>query len=161
MLEDWRALSLLDPALQQDRQRNRRLGWGQRLGLPLRPLLLAAAADPLAVARRLQIPGQQQQWLDQMLELRRWLLTDAPALTATPDGWTTALEGRGWSPQAVALTVAQQPPQWRPLLRWWGRWRHIQSPQSARQLIAEGWQPGPGLGEELRRRRGVLLDQGR
>ena len=161
LLEDWRALSLLDPALQRDQQRNRRLGWGQRLGLPLLPLLLAAAMDPLAVARRLQIPGQQQQWLEQMLELRRWLLTDAPALAATPDGWTTALEGRGWSPQAVALTVAQQPPQWRPLLRWWGRWRHIQSPQSARQLIAEGWQPGPGLGEELRRRRGVLLDQGR
>ena len=161
LLDQWGALPLLDTALQADPQRTRRLRWGQRLGLPLMPLLLAGAKDPLAVARRLQIPGQQQQWLAQMLELRGWLPENAPPLDARPSTWATALEQRGWSPQAVALMVALQPRQWRPLLRWWGRWRHAVSPLTARDLIASGWQPGPGLGDELRRRRCLLLDQGR
>ena len=161
LLDQWQALPLLDAGLQQDPERTRRLRWGQRLGLPLLPLLLAGAADPLAVARRLQIPGQQQQWLAQMLALRCWLVEKAPSLDASPSVWATALEQQGWSPEAVALLVALQPQQWRPLLRWWGRWRHVVSPLTARELIASGWQPGPGLGEELRRRRRWLLDQGR
>ena len=161
LLEEWQALTLLDSALQRDHQRARRLLWGQRLGLPLMPLLLAAASDPSALARRLQIPGQQQQWLEQMHELRGWLLDGAPPLDASPSTWSTSLEQQGWSPQAVALMVALKPLHWRPLLRWWGRWRHVVSPITARELIASGWQAGPGLGDELRRRRRLLLDQGR
>ena len=161
LLEGWQALPLLDSALQRDAQRSRRLLWGKRLGLPLMPLLLAAAAEPLALARRLQIPGQQQQWLAQMLELRSWLLEGAPSVDAPPSLWTTSLEQRGWSPQAVGLMVALKPQQWRPLLRWWGRWRHVVSPITARELIASGWQPGPGMGAELHRQRCLLLDQRR
>ncbi|QNJ27966.1 CCA tRNA nucleotidyltransferase [Synechococcus sp. A15-24] len=161
LLESWHAMALVDPCLQRDPERTRRLRWGQRLGLPLMTALLAAAADPWAVARRLQIPGQQQQWLERLPSLQGWLASHPLPVQASPDAWTTALERGGWPPQTVALMVTLRPAAWRPLLRWWGRWRHIQSPQNARQLIAEGWQPGPGLGEELRRRRGVLLDQGR
>ena len=161
LLESWQAMALVDPCLQRDPERTRRLRWGQRLGLPLMTALLAAAADPGAVARRLQIPGEQQQWLERLPSLQGWLGSHPLPIHASPDAWTTALERGGWPPQTVALMVTLRPAAWRPLLRWWGRWRHIQSPQSARQLIAEGWQPGPGLGEELRRRRGVLLDQGR
>ena len=161
LLESWQAMALVDPCLQRDPGRTRRLRWGQRLGLPLMTALLAAAADPGAVARRLQIPGQQQQWLERLPSLQGWLASHPLPVQASPDAWTTALERGGWPPQTVALMVTLRPAAWRPLLRWWVRWRHIQSPQNARQLIAEGWQPGPGLGEELRRRRGVLLDQGR
>ena len=161
LLESWQAMALVDPCLQRDPGRTRRLRWGQRLGLPLMTALLAAAADPGAVARRLQIPGQQQQWLERLPSLQGWLASHPLPIQASPDAWTTALERGGWPPQTVALMVTLRPAAWRPLLRWWGRWRHLQSPQSARQLMAEGWQPGPTLGEELRRRRGVLLDQGR
>jgi len=161
LLDSWQALALLDPCLQCDPERTRRLRWGQRLGLPLMTSLLAAAVDPGAVARRLQIPGQQQRWLERLPSLQAWLSSDPLPVTASPDAWTTALESGGWPPQTVALLVTMRPAAWRPLLRWWGRWRHLQSPQSARQLMAEGWHPGPTLGEELRRRRGVLLDQGR
>ena len=54
------------------------------------------------------------------------------------EGVSSWLEQRGWSPQAVALMVALQPRQWRPLLRWGGRWRHAVSPLTARDLIASG-----------------------
>ena len=160
-LEQWEALALLDQDLQRDPQRSRRLRWAVRLGLPLLPVLLAAASEPMAVAERLEIPGRQQQWLQQLPALQRWLRCDAPSLNATPATWTEALEGCGWSPELVALAVALRPPQWKSLLRWWGRWRHVKSTRTAQELLADGWRPGAALGEELRRLRRLALERSR
>jgi len=161
LLEQWQALPLLDSQLQKDPKRTQRLRWAQRLGLPLMPALLSGTADPVAVAKRLQIPGKQQQWLQQCGELRDWLVDTPPPLEATPSIWSTAIEQQGWQPEAVALAVTHQPEQWKPLLRWWGRWCKIQAPQTARDLITAGWQPGPAIGEELRRQRCAAQDRSR
>ena len=161
LLEQWQALPLLDAQLQRDPGRTQRLHWARRLGLPLMPALLAGAADPVALAQRLQIPGKQQQWLKQCGALCDWLMDNPPVLQASPSIWSTALEQKGWQPEAVALAVTLRPKQWRPLLRWWGRWRGIQAPQTARDLIAAGWQPGPAIGEELRRQRSAAQDRSR
>ena len=161
LLEQWQALPLFDAQLQNDQRRTQRLHWARRLGLPLMPSLLLGAADPVAVAQRLQIPGKQQQWLQQCGELRDWLVDSSLPLEATPSVWSTALEQRGWPPEVVALVVTLQPKQWKPLLRWWGRWRRIQAPQTARDLIAAGWQQGPAIGEELRRQRSSAQDSSR
>ena len=161
LLDQWQALPLLDAQLQRDPGRTQRLHWARRLGLPLMPALLAGAADPVALAERLQIPGKQQQWLKQCGALCDWLMDNPPCLQASPSIWSTALEQKGWQPEAVALAVTLRPKQWRPLLRWWGRWRGIQAPQTARDLIAAGWQPGPAIGEELRRQRSAAQDRSR
>ena len=161
LLEQWGALSLLDVQLQEDPRRMERLRWARRLGLPLMPALLLGAADPVAVAQRLQIPGKQQQWLQQCGEIRHWLVDTPPSLQPSPSSWSKALEQQGWQPEAVALVVTLRPRQWKPLLRWWGRWRKIQAPQTARDLIAAGWQPGPAIGEELRRQRSAAQDSSR
>ena len=160
-LEQWQALGLLDQALHRDPQRSRRLRWAARLGLPLLPVLLAAAAEPEAVAERLEIPGRQQKWLQQLPALQRWLRCEAPSLNATPAAWTEALESRGWSPDLVALAVTLRPPQWKSLLRWWGRWRHVKPTRTARELLEEGWQPGAALGAELRLLRRRALEGSR
>ena len=157
LLEQWQALPLLDPALQRDPQRTRRLRWGQRLGLPLMPLLLAGASDPLALARRLQIPGQQQQWLAQMLDLGCWLAEQAPPPEAPPSTWTISLEQNGWSPEAVALLVAQQP---RSGGRCCGGGALAPCSLIARERMAAGWKPGQHSGRSQRRRH-ALLDQSR
>merc|ERR1711995_30972 len=46
LLVSWQAMALVDPGLQRDAERTRRLRWGKRLGLPLMSALLAAASDP-------------------------------------------------------------------------------------------------------------------
>ena len=155
-LQSWGALRLLDPALQADPRLLRRLLQAQRLQLPLLPALVAGADDPLELAARLQLPQQHQRWLLQMQDLRAWLQANAceDALACwTAEEWCDALEQQAWSVQAVALLVTQNPPQRRPLLRWWGRWRHCRSPSTAKDLLAQGWQPGPALGAELQRLR--------
>ncbi|AII47856.1 tRNA nucleotidyltransferase [Synechococcus sp. KORDI-52] len=161
LLEQWQALPLLDPQLQSDPRRTQRLRWAQRLGLPLMPALLLGAVHPVALAQRLQIPGKQQQWLQQCGALGDWLEETPLPLQASPSVWSAAIEHQGWPPEAVALAVTLKPKHWKPLLRWWGRWRRIQAPQTARDLIAAGWQPGLAIGDELRRQRSAAQDRSR
>ncbi len=159
LLDQWHAFPLLDPQLQNDSRRIQRLRWAQRLGLPLMPAFLLGAEDPVAVAKRLQIPGRQQQWLQQCGEICEWIAEDPPSLRASPSIWSTALEQQGWSPEGVALVITRRPQQWKPLLRWWGRWRKIKSPKTARQLLDSGWSSGPALGQELKRLRREAQDK--
>jgi len=167
LLQAWRGLELLDPGLQSDGRILRRLGQAQRLGLPLLTALVAGAADPIALAARLQLPLQQQRVLQQQHCLLAWLAEVRPEQVSawSAADWTQALERQGWAPEAVAHAVcvlAQQAADgalWKPLLRWWGRWRHLQAAVTAKDLMAQGWKPGPALGEELRRLRWQRLEQ--
>ena len=160
-LHQWNALSLIDPSLQEDHLMMRRLHWAQRLNLPLLPALVSGATDPLSVAQRLQLPGHQQHWLSQMVDLKQWLLVDAPSVSSLPSVWSEALEALGPKAESVALLICLMPVQWKPLLRWWGRWRKIKSLKTARQLLDSGWHPGPALGKELNRLRREAQDRSR
>ncbi len=166
LLQEWGGLGLLDPGLQSEAWILRRLGQARRLGLPLLTALVAGAADPIALAARLQLPLQQQRVLQQQQCLLAWLAEVRPeqVLAWSAADWTQALEREGWAPEAVAHAVcvlaqkgADGPP-WKPLLRWWGRWRHLQAAVTAKDLMAQGWKAGPALGEELRRLRWQRLE---
>ena len=155
-LQAWGALPLLSQALQNDRLLVRRLRRAERLGVPLLCALVAASESPLDLAQRLQLPMQQQRWINQQMGFQVWLAEQV--LPLPWQGWSAArwseeLEAQAWSPEMVALQVALMPPCWRPLLRWWGRWRQVKPSQTARELIAQGLQPGPQLGEVWRRSR--------
>ena len=161
LLQAWRGLELLDPGLQSDGRILRRLGHAQRLGLPLLTALVAGAADPIALAARLQMPLKQQRVLQQQQRLLDWLAEMSPKQVSawSAADWTEALERQNFVPEAVAHAVCVLPQPaadagfWKPLLRWWGRWRHLQADVTAKDLMAGGWKPGPALGEELRRLR--------
>lgn len=155
-LQSWGALRLLDSGLQTDPRLLRRLFQARRLELPLLSALVAGANDPPELGARLQLPQQQQRWLQQMQDLRAWLqshTSDEPWAEWTAERWCDALEYQGWGAEAVGLLLIQNPPCKRPLLRWWGRWRHCKSPLTASDLLARGWKPGPALGAELQRLR--------
>jgi poly(A) polymerase len=160
-LQRWGALMLLDASLQADRHWHRRLRWALRAGLPLLPALLAAAADPVALAERLQLPHRQHRLLVSFVALRRRLQDLAGEADGhgplwrgwRADQWTALLEEPGHGPEAVALALASAIGPRRPLLRWWLRWRHLDGTLTAAALLAEGLRPGPELGERLRRSR--------
>ena len=161
LLQAWGGLALLDPALQQDPRLLRRLAQAQRLGLPLLTALVAGAADPVALADRLQLPLQQQRQLQQLADLLQLLQAqfDCNWGSWTAAEWSEALEQQGVAPEAVAHAVCLLAADsatagvWKPLLRWWGRWRHVQAPVTARELMSQGWSAGPALGAELQRLR--------
>lgn len=141
-------MALLDDALQQDDRLHRRLHQASRLGLPLLPCLVAAACDPSSLALRLQIPRQQQIWIAELIDLRCWLADRVQQQDWRTWGaleWTKRLERRRCATEVVALAVLDHTEFRRPLLRWWGRWRHVTATLRARDLIDQGFQPGPGV----------------
>ena len=155
-LQRWGALSLLDDQLQADHLWPCRLRWAAHLGIPRILALVLGAASPLAVAARLQLSHQQQGMLKESLVLQQFLAGSDVAEgwpDWTPARWCEALEQMCWRPEAVALTICTGVPMWHKLFRWFYRWRHVCPQQSAQQLMAEGWRPGPDLGAELRRQR--------
>jgi len=148
-LQDWGGLVLLDLQLQADRHWRRRLRWAERLGVPPLAALLACAADPLALAERLQLPHRQHRLLAGFLSLRQRLNNEASPTNAAQ--WCTLLEAPGFCADAVALALAAGVGPRRPLRRWWLRWRHLDAGTSAAELMAsEGLRPGPAVGERLR-----------
>jgi poly(A) polymerase len=162
LLQAWGALPLLDAALQGDPSLLRRIRWGQWLGLTRLTVLVAGAADPLALAERLQLPHREHRLLEQALRLHDRLqeLAIDPALERAPmdaSGWAALLEQHGWSAEAVALRLACGQRPRRPLLRWWARWRHVQPARNAQQLLEAGMHPGPALGQRLRQLRAERL----
>ena len=159
-LQGWGGLALLDPALQRDRHWRRRLHWAHRFALPPLTALIAVAEDPPALAERLQLPHAQVRLLRHGLDLRRRLESLPPEASASwaPSRWTSFLEQGSGAAEAVALALCSGLAPRRPLLRWWLRWRHQQSPLTAVALMAQGLKPGPELGCHLRRLRLEAID---
>ncbi len=154
-LQDWGALILLDQGLQSDHQWSRRLHWAKRFGIHPLTALIAGAREPLVLAKRLQLPQNQQKLILEVSKLNDLLRSKniKDFFDWTPAHWCKFLESNEWSPPAIALTISTGNHLWRPMFRWWSKWRHIKSPISANKLIQQGWQPGPSLGKELNRLR--------
>jgi len=156
-LQGWGGLVLLDAQLQAQTRWRQHLAWGERWQLPLLPLLVGGARDPVALARRLQLPHGQVRLLQRALQLGDCL--QHSALPAAPSEWCALLEGPGFGAQVVAVALAIGLGPRRPLLRWYHRWRHVSAPLDGAALLAQGWPAGPGLGDELRRLRAQRLDR--
>ncbi|MFN9693070.1 MAG: CCA tRNA nucleotidyltransferase [Synechococcaceae cyanobacterium] len=161
-LQSWGGLALLDAQLQRDHSWHRRLRWAARADLPPLAALVASAADPVALAERLQLPHRQQHLLTGLMRLSERLAGLPPeAKQWPPSRWSSLLEEHGWVPEAVALALACAVGPRRPLLRWWLHWRRIGAPLSARELMAMGLSPGPALGRRLTELRQQRLDRER
>ena len=158
-LQQWGGLALLDPGLQRSRHWWLALKRANRWQLPLLPVLLACADDPVGLAGRLQLPHRQQRWLKALVQLRHQAaqpLLDQ-RLARTPAEWTEWIERQPDPEHVVPLALACGDPLRRPLLRWWLRWRHVQPGMTARELLASGLRPGPAVGARLRESRAERL----
>ena len=161
-LQSWGGFLLFDRGLQSDQNWNRRLRWASRMQIDLLTAFLIGAEDPEALAARLQLSKQQQLLITQNIEIHKFLSAFSVKneyLSWPPSKWCNEIENANWHPDAVALSICNGIKIWRPLLKWWSRWRLIKSPISGKELIKQGWNSGPALGKELKRLRDKKLDK--
>ena len=163
LLQRWGGLKLLDPVLQDEPGLLRGVRRAERLGLTRLVALVAMAAEPVALAQRLQLPHQQQRLLHNYQQFAQRLeQLDLLSIKAwSPAVWTAWIESSPQAEQVVALALAVSSAHRRPLLHWWFRWRHVRAEVTAHDLLRQGWTPGPALGERLRELRAERLDQQR
>ncbi len=161
-LKNWNSLLLLDERLQNDNRLIRRLHWATKLKINLLTALIAGCEDSLSIAKRLQIPQKQIILLAQSLEIRE-LMSEVHLskeyLDWKPSKWCQTLESSNWEPNSIAIAISLGIPLWEFLMKWWNRWRHTQSNKSAKELLKEGWNPGPNLGKELKNLRYKEIDR--
>ena len=179
LLEAWRALELIQRGWRSITPRSevwlQRLGqWGHAISpnwsaeeLRLVGLLwlIPHQNNLLAIAERLQLAHRQQQLLSRSLELQSWLQSLNPETTDRwkASDWTFALEERGAKAEPLTALMLLGPNHHqhhtRPLLRWLMRWRLIESPVSAKELINQGLSAGPALGTRLKELRAEAINQ--
>ena len=161
-LQAWEGLKLLDPQLQGSGAWQRCLRRASRQGLPLLPVLLGLAGDPLAVVARLQLPHRQQRWLKGLVQLRQHLAEQesTQGRHLSPAEWTQRLEAQLDPTHVVPLALCCGDQPRKVLLRWWFRWRHVGPGLSASDLIAAGVPAGPAIGARLRQLRAERLNLG-
>lgn len=160
-LHAWGGLVLLDPGLQRHCHWRLVLQRASRWQLPRLPALIACADDPVALAQRLQLPHRQQRWLKGLVQLRGHAAQLQPEQCRiwTAAQWTEWIEHQPDPEHVVPIALACGGLLRRPLLRWWLRWRHVQSGTTAQELLASGMPPGPALGARLRQLRAQRLGE--
>ncbi len=161
-LKAWGALDLLDKSLEREQNLFRKILWGKRFGLPPLLILIAVASNSMALAERFLLPNQQTIALKESFEIQDWLNSHKvleDLMKWRPSEWCIAIESKGWHPESIGLAISLGIKPWRPLLNWWGRWRHQKSPIKAQDLIKDGWLAGPKLGKELKRLRLIEIDK--
>ena len=158
-MQEWGGLVLLDPGLQRNRRWQLALQRAIRWKLPLLLTLIACAEDPVALAQRLQVSHRHQRWLKGLVQLRHHAaaLPAAQVCSWTPAEWTEWIEHQPDPEHVVPLALACGGVFRRPLLRWWLRWRQVQSSITAQDLLESGLRPGPAIGERLRQLRAERL----
>ncbi len=156
MLQSWGALVLIDEQLQKDKHWERRINWLLKHDVEILTGFIAGAKSPPLLSRRLQLSDYQTKILIQVEEIKVYadkLIKWNNKLNLLPSTWTEEIESRSWDPKAIAIAIALGVPTWKSFLRWLRRWRLVKSPINANTLLEKGWEPGPKLGEELKKQR--------
>ena len=161
-LQEWGAVSLVDKSLQEDSQWKKRIE--NALELKINPLLawIAGSKNAKDIAARLQLPIRQQKVLNESLQVKEFLsniFLTKEYWDWTPAVWTFLIEDAKWQADSIGLAICQEITLYQPLLLWFKRWRLIKSPISAKDLIAQGWEPGPSIKRKLKELREKKLNE--
>ncbi len=159
-LQEWGALILLDKEIQYNNNLQRSLHWAFRLGVNPLTTLIAGASNPLSLAKRLNINQSEIFILEETSKINEYF-SDIYFLEESknysPAQWCEKIESLNFNPEAIAIIICLRTAIWKSLLRWWSKWRFIKSKQTAKDLLKNGWEQGPKLGDELKRLRNIEL----
>ena len=161
-LESWGALTLLDKEIQNDPNWEKRIKWALKLNIDPLLSLIVISKNVLNLAKRLKVNKKQEELLKERLEFENWLNTIIDKKSYSywlPSDWCKQIEEYKWHPEVIALSISMEITHWEILYKWLNEWRHIQSPITAKELLNQGWEPGPKLGQEISKLRQIHINK--
>ncbi len=161
-LKDCGGLKIVDPKLENDERIIEKIFIAKKSNIEPLTALVYESEDPISLAKRLHLDQQQKEIIEGAFQLQKSLKD----LTANdlykkwpPSKWTTFLEEINANESSFILEICKENPLKEYLKSWLYNWKYIESPIKGDDLIAKGWEPGPGMGIEIKRQRMKLIDE--
>ena len=161
-LQDCEGLRILDSKLQNDRKLIEKILIAKKSNIEPITALVYESKNPISLARRLHLNRQQEEIIEGACQLNKYLdnlLVNDLYKKWSASKWTIFLEEINANEASFILEICKAHPLKEYLKSWLFNWRNMKSPINGDDLIAKGWEPGPGIGIELKRQRMKLIDK--
>ncbi len=161
-LQDWGGLNLVDSQLQSDQRLIEKICIAKKLKIETLIALVYESENPIYLAKRLHLNQQQKKIIEGACQLNKYLANIKENYLYekwSPSKWTKTLEKINVNESSFILEICRENSLKEYLKSWLYKWKHIKSPISGDDLIAKGWEPGPGIGKEIKRQRMKLIDE--
>ncbi len=158
-LEEWKVLSLLNENIILHNKFIRGLNWIRRLNGNSILFLIKDSKSLEIISDRFLINQKEKKYLREFLEIKNFLVENEKSFYQfSPSSWTNFIEEKNLDPETVKLIICDGGKFWRNFLRWLIAYRYIKSDKNGKILKEEGWKPGKGMGDELKRLRFIQID---
>ena len=161
-LQDWSVFNIIDSKFNNDKSLIEKISIAKYSNID--PLVAFAyeSENPLYLAKRLKLSKKQIEIIEEAIILKRYLDNIKASNSYqdwSPSKWTIMLEEINANEASYILEICKKNPLEKYLSSWLYNWKNIESPIKGDDLIAQGWDSGPKLGEELKRQRMKLIDK--
>ena len=125
-------------------------------------IVISGSKNGPYIAKRLKISDNQINLLIEAKEIKKFLENidlNLNHMHWSTSKWCREIERNNWKVDAIAIAISQDIVFSKILLSWFYNWRFVKSRVSPEELMANGWEQGNKLGQELKRLRDIELDK--
>tara|TARA_Y100001968_G_scaffold290687_1_gene294627 strand:- start:501 stop:1757 length:1257 start_codon:yes stop_codon:yes gene_type:complete len=161
-LQKWGGLKIVDSKLQNDQSLIEKIFIAKKSNIEPLTALVYESKNPIILAKRLHLSQQQQKIIEGASKLNKYLKNIADNhlyKNWSPSKWTRIFEEINVNKSCFIIEICRENPLKEYLKYWLFNWKDIDSPIKGDDLIAQGWEPGPEIGKEIKRQRLKFIDE--
>ncbi len=160
IIQKWEIISILHENIKVDKRFLRGLNWIKKLNGNYMLYLLKDAEDLETACNRFLVNNAEKKILEDYSNIKKILKTNQKKfMHFSPSSWTEFIENRNLDDETVKLLICDGVPYWRNLFKWLFIYKSIKAKKDGETLKKEGWEPGKGMGKELKRLRYLEIDK--
>ena len=161
-LQACEGLKIIDSKLHNDQRLIEKIFIAKRSNIEPLTAFVYESKNPISLANRLHLNQQQKEIIEGAVRLNKYLkniTVNDLYKNWSPSKWTTNLEEINADESSFIIEICRENPLKEYLKSWLFNWKNIESPIKGDDLIAQGWEPGPKIGIEIKRQRMKLIDE--
>ena len=161
-LQECGGLKIIDSKLHNHHNLIERIFIAKNSNIEPLTAFIYEAENPLYLCERLQLSHHQKEIIAGAIQLSKYLniiTANQSYKNWSPSKWTTILEEININQSAFILEICKNNHLKEYLSSWLYNWKNIVSPIKGDDLIAQGWDPSPEIGLEIKRQRMKLIDE--
>ena len=160
IINKWEIISILNENINVDKKFLRGLNWIKKLNGNYMLYLLKDSEDLETACQRFLINNSEIKILEDYSNIKKILKTNQKKfMHFSPSNWTEFIEDMNLNDETVKLLICDGGIHWHNLFKWLFIYKSIKSKKDGETLKKEGWDPGEGMGKEIKRLRYLEIDK--